>query len=139
MPEGISAQGTVVSVQRLGVGSFYEIKELQSVTPPAISRNDIEITSHNESWDAYIGGILRRSTLDFTICLLPDGGVSTNHDKLHDSIIAGDVDIWKVEYPDGSYLLTSGFINNIAPSAPVDDKLTADVSVRCLGTPYFSY
>jgi hypothetical protein len=124
----ISAQGTLIS--RNGT----DIAELRDITAPALSRNPIETTMHNSEDDSYVVGIRRKGTLDFTLGFLPSGEATHNAVAgLMKAWADGSKDRYEVTFPDGAKWIFSGFVSNIAASAPVDDGLTADVSIRPSG------
>jgi hypothetical protein len=121
----ISAQGTLVS--RNGT----DIAELRDITPPALSRNPIETTMHNSEDDSYVVGIRRKGTLDLSLGFLPSGDATHNPVAgLMKAWADGSKDRYEITFPDGGKWIFSGFVTNIAASAPVDDGLTADVSIR---------
>jgi hypothetical protein len=134
VPEAISAQHTIVYIQIGGAGDFLEIGELQDVKPWAWSRKAIETTPHNRLQESFVVGILRKSEMTLTLGYLPGGSAGTNHDKLEDSILAGRLDIFKVVFPNNVPWVASGYVINLGPTTPVDDKLTADVTIRPTGT-----
>lgn len=121
----ISAQGTLI--KRNGTA----IAELRNITPPALTRKAIETTMHNSSDDSYVVGIRRRGELQFTLGFLPSGEATHNAVAgLMKAWADGTKDGYEIDFPDGATWLFSGFVTNIVPHAPVDDGLTADVSVR---------
>jgi hypothetical protein len=143
MSFGISAQGTLVarspdptwppSAPVGGAVTFVNIAELRDITPPALTRNPLETTNHNDGDDSYIVGVRRHGEMGLSLNFLPD---DTTHDHvagLQKSWFDGDREIWRITYPDGTKWLFSGFVTNFAPAAPVDDILTADVSIRPTG------
>jgi hypothetical protein len=124
----ISAQGTII--RRNGV----DIAELRDITPPALSRNPIETTMHNSEDDSYVVGIRRKGELQFELGFLPSG--ESTHDNVAGLMKAwsdGSKDLYEIEFPDGASWYFSGFVTNVAASAPVDDGLTASVSIRPSG------
>lgn len=133
MSNAISAQGTII--HRSGVA----IAELRDVTAPALTRNPIETTHHGESDETWVVGIRRKGTLDFELGFLPSGESTHN-------AVAGLMkawadktnDLYRLAFPDGANWYFSGFVINIAPSAPVDDGLTASVSIRPSGGHIFT-
>lgn len=132
-PNAISAQGTLIAFKQGGSGSYVTIGELRDITPPSLSRNAIETTSHNEVEESFVVGIRRKGELSFTIGFVPTDPTHDHETGLTKSYIDGSRDIWKITYPDGSAWLFSGFVSSIAPSAPVDDGLTADITIRPTG------
>ena len=143
-PQGISAQGTVIarSIDPLwpdqnpqgGSLDFIDIAELRDITPPALTRNEIEMTTHNEQDDAYIVGIRRHGNLEFNINWTPWDPSHDAVDGLQQAYKDGTRDIYRITYPDGSQWIFSGFLTNFEPDAPVDDRLSADVTIRPTGT-----
>jgi hypothetical protein len=133
-PEAISAQGTLIArAPAASPAAFVTIGELRDITPPPLSRNPIETTSHNGEEESFVVGIRRKGELGFQVGYVPGGGVDTNHDLLEQSWTDGSRDIWKVTYPNAAIWLFSGYLVNLGPSCPVDDGLVADVSVRPTG------
>jgi hypothetical protein len=125
---GISAHGTIISRNSEPIG------ELRDITPPPLTRNPIETTTHNSDDDSYVVGIRRKGELQFAINFLPSGDASHGTDGgLLEAWATGSKDLYEIEFPDGCTWLFSGFITNIAPSAPVDGALEAQVSVRPSG------
>jgi hypothetical protein len=143
MSEGMSAQGTLIarSVDPNwppddpvgGAVNFIEIAELREITPPALTRNEIELTTHNNDDDEYIVGIRRHGTMTFNINFVPQNSTHDHDSGLQQAWFDGTRDIYRLTYPDGTQWLFSGFVTNIAPSAPVDDRLSADITVRPTG------
>lgn len=133
MSDAISAQGTLIARQNLGSGAFVNVAELRDITPPPVTRNPIETTNQNDSDDSYVVGIRRKGDLAFTLGWLPG---DPSHDEiagLHKSYNDAQKDGWRITYPDTSTWIFSGYITNIGPSAPVDDGLVADVTIRPSG------
>jgi hypothetical protein len=124
----ISAQGTLIS--RNGT----DIAELRDITPPALTRNPIETTMHNSEDDSFVVGIRRKGELQMVLGFLPSGEATHNAVAgLMKAWADGSKDRYEITYPDGAKWIFSGYVSNIAPSAPVDDGLTAQVSIRPSG------
>jgi Lambda phage tail tube protein, TTP len=126
--EAISAHGTLV--YRNGT----QIGELRDITPPPLTRNPIETTSQNSSDDSYVVGVRRKGELTFNIGFLPSG--EATHNSLAGLVKAwhdGSNDLYLLEFPDTATWQFSGFVTNIAPSAPVDGGLEAAISIRPSG------
>lgn len=129
----ISAHGTIIT--RNGT----PIAELRDITPPALTRNPIETTMHNSDDDSYVVGIRRKGELQFELGFLPSGEASHNAVAgLMKAWADGSQDLYEIDFPDGAEWLFSGFVTNIAASAPVDDGLTAQVSIRPSGGHIFT-
>lgn len=143
MSEGISAQGTIIKVSLDpnwppqnpvgGTTDFTTIGELREITAPALTRNTIELTNHNNSDDEYLVGIRRHSDLTFNVNFAPWNGTHDHLTGLQKKWFDGTRDIYHLEFPDGTAWVFSGFVTNFAVSAPVDDRLSADVTIRPTG------
>jgi hypothetical protein len=143
MSEGISAQGTIIERSidpawprndpQGGPIVFNEIGELRDITPPALTRNEIELTTHNEEDDDYIVGIRRHGPMNFNVNFVPGLAAHDHLTGLQQAWFDGTRDIYRLTYPDGTAWVFSGFVSNIAPSAPVDDRLSADITIRPTG------
>jgi len=129
----ISAHGTII--KRNGTA----IAELRDITPPPLSRKPIETTMHNSDDDSYVVGIRRKGELQFMLGFLPSA------DQTHNAVAGlmkawadGTKDLYEIDFPDGASWVFSGFVSNIAPKAPVDGGLEANVSIRPSGGQVFS-
>ena len=125
---GISAHGTII--KRNGT----DINELRDITPPPLTRNPIETTTHNSDDDSYVVGIRRKGELTFQVNWLPaDDATHDGSTGLLDAWAEGSKDRYDIEFPDGAVWTFSGFVVNIAPTAPVDGAQEANISIRPSG------
>ena len=138
MPLAISAQGTVIARNPLGVGAWGDIGELRNITPPPLTRNVIETTNQNETIDAYVVGIKRRGEMTFQIGWVPTLPSHSFTAGLLKAWDEGTLDVYRITFPDTSTWLFSGYVSNVGPSAPLDDGLVADVSIRPTGSMEFN-
>jgi len=143
MSFGISAQGTIMArsidpnwpddAPQGGPVAFTDIAEMRDLTPPGLTRNPIETTTHNEEDDRYIVGIRRHGEVKVNLNFVPTDATQDHNTGLQAAWFDGSRDIYRITYPDGSQWLFSGFVSNFEPSAPVDDRLSADVTIRPTG------
>lgn len=141
--EGMSAHGTLIAVSpdplwppQTPVGgavTFVTIAQLRDITPPPKTRNVIELTNQNDGDDTAVVGVRRKGEMQFGINYVPDN-------LTHDQTIGVNKDwqdglrkIFRLTYPDGTQWMFSGFYTNISEAAPVDDALTADITVKPTG------
>lgn len=125
---GISAHGTII--KRNGTA----VAELRDITPPPLSRNPIETTTHNSDDDSYVAGIRRKGELQFMVNWLPSG--EATHDAstgLLDAWATGSKDLYEIDFPDGAVWMFSGFVVGIAPTNPVDGAQEATITIRPSG------
>lgn len=142
MSDGMSAQGTLIAVSpdpnwpTVGAGdpvNFVDIAELREITAPALTRNTIELTNHNNADDEYIVGIRRHGDLTFNVNFVPQNGTHDHTTGLQKKWFDGTRDIYRLTFPDGTSWLFSGFVTNVGASMPVDDRLGADITIRPTG------
>lgn len=143
MPDGFSAQGTIIArsidpnwppeAPVGGAVSFTDIAELKDTTPPNLTRNPLETTTHNEEDDAYLVGIRRHGDLTFQINFVPANATHDENTGLQQAWFDGTRDIYRITYPSGNAWLFSGFVTGFNVNAPVDGILTADVTIRPTG------
>ena len=128
MSAGISAHGT--TIKRNGT----LIAELRDITPPALTRNTIDTTTHNDNEDSYVVGIRRKGDMTFMINYIGSGEIT--HGAQSGLVYAwqnASNDLYLIAFPDGATWLFSGYVVNIAPTAPVDGAQTANISIRPAG------
>lgn len=148
MPEGFSAQGTLLAsspdpnwpptAPQGGSVTFTNIAELRALTPPNLSRNELETTTHNEADDAYLVGIRRKGTLTASLNFVPSGSTHNSSSGIVRWMDTGERRIWRIRFPDGTAWIFSGFVTNVGPQADVDSILTADISVRPTGATQYT-
>ena len=131
--DAISAQGTLIARQVLGAGSFTTIGELHSITVAAVMRNEIDMTAHNDSEETFVMGIRRKQSMTFEIGFVPTLGSHDHRTGLLKAIEDNSRDVYRVTYPEGSTVMFSGYVSQLAVKAPVDGALTADVTIRPTG------
>lgn len=136
MAEGYSSHGTVIRREMDPDGApgvFTPIGEIGDITPPGLSRNEHPTLSHNKDIDSYVGGVLRRQAVTFPIFFNRNDPTHDHQTGLYQAIADNAFEGYKVTQPDGFEWLFSGFVQNIAPSAPVDGVQTAQVTIRPSG------
>jgi len=129
----LSSHGTLVERQPTPGGVFEVVGELGDITPPETMRNEFDATTQTEDIDSYVLGVLRRGALTFPINFIP---TDASHDHLtglymnqFDNVMTG----YRVTFPDGTPWVMSGQVQSIKTGAPVDGKLSADVTIRFSG------
>lgn len=147
MPQGFSAQGTIIasspdpnwppSAPVGGAVAFTNVAELRNFTPPPLNRNPLETTTHNEADDSWIVGIRRKGDMQANINYVPTNATHGEATGLLKDWQDGLRKIYRITFPDGYVWIFSGFVASFAPTAPVDDVLTADVTWRPTGATIF--
>jgi predicted secreted protein len=130
---GINAFGTLLK-RGNGAGTeiFTTIADVTSLTPPGISRETLDVTSHSSvgGWQEFAGG-------------LKDPGecsADVNYQPLnHDALVADFEDTaprnYQIVFPDGTTWKFGAILTGFEPDAPYDDKLAATLTWKVTGKP----
>lgn len=114
--------------------SFVEIAQLRDIKPPSFERNDIDCATQNSENEQYLVGKRRMGEMTFGINF---NASSTTHNESSNGLcyswIQGNRDIYKLVFPDTQQLVFSGFVTGIELDAPLDEAITADVTIRPTG------
>ena len=135
MTLAISSHATLWAVQLTPGGVFTTIAELGDIVPPGLSRNEFDSTTHNINIDAYVLGVLRRGALTVPLNFLPGDATHDHLTGITKLMVDNTVTGHRVTFPNvpATVWIMSGQIQAIEPQAPVDGKLSADVTVRMSG------
>lgn len=136
MTLAVSSHGTIVAYEPTPGGAFTDIAELGDITPPAMSRNEFDATTQEKDIDAYALGVLRRGAFTVPLNFLPTNGTHDHLTGLYKLIIDNTVTGFRITFPTAAGSvpwIMSGQVQSITPNAPVDGKLSANVTLRFSG------
>lgn len=116
------------------------IAEVTDITPPGVSRDSVEVTHHQSParYREFIKGLLDAGEVSFTINYIPD---NTTHNNalglLSDFTNNATIDTWTLVFPNvaGTTWTFPAFVTKFDPKAPIDDKLSADITLKVSGQP----
>jgi hypothetical protein len=116
-----------------------QLDELLSVTPPNPQIDDVEATHMGSTAREFIAGLTDYGSGDFTFNFVPGNAT----DVLIRAAIADRVErSYKVVLPiaaGGSQEITGNcIVKGWAPSDPIDDRMTATLTVRFTGSPSYA-
>ena len=138
---GTSGYGTLLQIgDGAGPEVFTTIAEVVTISGPSLTREVIDMTNHGSpnSWREFVAGLLDGGDLTFTINYLP---VNATHKKATGGLLQDLVDGTKRNFQlvftdSGTTTWTiPAIITGFSPNAPIDDKLSADVSLKVAGEP----
>lgn len=131
----ISGHGTIIArAPNATPSTFTDIAELGGdIMVPDLTRKEIDTSIHNQDIDKYVLGMLRRSSITFPINYVASDGTHDNVTGLYAAIRTNSIDGYRITFPDGDVWVCSGQVSAIKKKAPVDDKLSADVTIRPTG------
>lgn len=133
MSSGINAFGTLL--KRNGT----TVAEVTNIGGPSLSRESIEVTNHQSAnaWREKIKGLKDGGEVSFSINYVPTAATHTVGTGLLADFGVNTIDTWSIVWPDsgGTTWSMPGFISGFEPSAPIDDKLAADITITVTGQP----
>ena len=120
------------------VEAFTAIAELIGLSGPGLALDTVEST-HTESANAakeYIAGLLDGGEVSADLNFLPG---NATHTGLVADWQARTLRNWEVIWPDTGSTTWSfaAFVTSYEPSAPIEDRMTASVSLKLSGIPTF--
>lgn len=132
--------GTVLAYESATPGTYTAVGEVVEVAGPSISVDAIDTTHHGntDGWRRKIAGLADGGEVTFTIQLEPGDathGISAGTGVV--SQIGTANKNWRITGPSGhNYRWAfSGFVSAFSASYPIDDKITADVTITISGKP----
>ena len=133
MPTGaMIGYDSTVEISTNGGDTWTEIEEVSNLTPPPFTIDTVDAT-HMQSANRtreFIAGINDPGNTTFTINWVP--GSAT--DVALRGVAAGFTQFMIREtFPNGAYWTMSGILTGYAPSAPLDDKMSAEVTIKVTG------
>lgn len=120
-----------------GTITYTAIGNITTVTPPATSRETIDVTAHDspDAWMEFLGGLKDGGEASLELNYDP-----TEHDTLLDEYAKDSPTDYRVVFPDSaqSQWEFKAILTGFEPEAPYDDKLTASLTFKVSGKPTFS-
>jgi predicted secreted protein len=115
-----------------GPDVYTTLGEQTAVNPPNLAADAIDAT-HSESADGYrefIGGLKDGGEVSLEMNYVPASTAET-------LILAGlgELDRYRVVFPDGSYVTYDAILTGFEPNAPIDDKMSATATWKVSGKP----
>lgn len=133
---GFNAYGTVFSRESITPGTYTAVANVNDITPPGIEREALDVTAHDspDGYMEYIGGLINGGEVSITLHYDP-----AKHDTLLADLESVDPVNYEITWPvavGGSWQFAA-IMTGFAPAAPVDDKLTAELTFQVSGKPTF--
>lgn len=115
-----------------GAGTYTDVAEVMSITPPQYARETNDATSRDSTgrYREFLGGL--RDAGEVSIELNYDPTVHTDFMTDFDS---DDSYNYKITWPGSETVTFAAFITAIPPAIPMEDKVTATLTFKVTGKP----
>ena len=130
--------GVTLAWDNSGGTSFTDIGQVVDYGGPTLGRNSIDSTTRDDTnkWRTFIKGWKDAGELTFGVALDPAlASHSTAAGFLGDFLDDSTIPNWQITFPDSTTWECLGFLTGSEPTGPLDDLLTADVSIKLSGEP----
>ena len=118
-------------------GTLTAVGEVTDVQPFSISRDVVDATHMGSTgrYREFIGGLRDAGEVTFTVNFDPKSAtdvllVAASEDD--------DARSFEITFPSGDKASGECFVTNYSASAPLDDKMTASVTLKITGAPTFT-
>lgn len=142
MTNAVSGYGTLLQVDD-GVGNYTTVAEVKDITGPGYEADTIEATNHSSAgaWREWLAGLLDGGEVTFDVNYIPS---NPTHDESASGLFGLLLNrtrrnfrlVWPVTPVERVTFL--GMVTGFEPSAPVDDVLTASITIKVSGQPSFA-
>lgn len=128
--------GTLIK-RGTGTGTivYSAVGQVIDLSLPSLSRDMKEATHYASpgGWREYIPGLKEAGEVKFTIQFSDIGAMDT---------VLADIQLkttvpYEIEFPDATKWDFVGLVQTVTPVAPIDDRMTAEVTIKISGKPGF--
>ena len=123
---GRAAYGTLL--KRSGT----TLAEVTNLSGPSMNVDPLEMTSHDSSGNReFFGGLFDGGEVTAEVNFMPG---NATHKQVIADLKARTISTWSIVYPDASTYSFSALVTGFEPSAPVDGKLSATITLKVTGS-----
>lgn len=117
-------------------GTWTEVAEITSITPPSVTRDIIDATHSGspDRWREHIPGLKDGGEVTVEGNFVPGG---TENDLLITIQGEDDPRAFRIEFPDATVWQFVAYCTAYVPSVPFDDKMTFSATFKVSGKPQF--
>ena len=115
------------------------IANINDLSGPGLTLDPIDTTTHDNSsaWRTFVGGLLDAGEISLEIDYVPTAASHGNTSGLVNSLSGRSTASYSMKFPDSATTTWTftALVTSFEPQAPVDDKLTASVTMKLTGAP----
>lgn len=120
---------------------FSDVAEILELTPPSMSRDDIDVTSHQsaDGYREFISGLRDGGEVTFKANWLPTNSTHDGATGVLESFNDNANHNWKIILP-GSLITISfvGFLTAFEPDLPIEEQAQLSCTIKVSGKPVIS-
>ena len=122
--------------------NFTSLAEVLDVNGPGMTADTVEVTPHDPSgnkWKKFLKALRDGGEVTFDINFEPTESTHDETTGLLAELDSDDLRNFKLIFPDGSSTTWdfSGYVTNFNPNGPVQEALTASITIKLSGKPGF--
>ncbi len=122
--------------------AFTTIAQVVNIGGPTLAQEPLDVTHHSSSsgWREFIGGLKDGGEISLEINFDPGNATHDETTGLQAELANGSSKNYRLEFPDtGATKITfAALVTAFEQSAPVDGKLSANVTLKVTGLPTWS-
>lgn len=118
--------------------NFSDVAEITELTPPQMSRDDIDVTSHSSSdgYREFISGLRDGGEVSFKANWLPTNTTQDGTTGLLESFNDNVNHNWKIILPNTLITISfSGFLTAFEPDLPIEEQAQLSGTIKVSGKP----
>jgi predicted secreted protein len=118
--------------------TFTDVAEVTDLSGPEMSAEEADVTTHATGsaspWREIIPTLLDAGEVSLSLSFLPG---TAGHKALLSDFLNRVKRNWQIVFPDAGATTWSfsAYVMNISPAEPIDDALTAEMTLRVTGAP----
>jgi predicted secreted protein len=133
MSEGYSGFEVELHMETGTPGTYAAVANIRDLDGPGIEVEEVDSSSRSSGWMTFRPGMKNGGEVSLDVVYDP---------ALHTTLRAtiGTTKNWKIVMPDtgAEEWAFSGFVKQFSPSAPLNDALTADITIKVSGEVTFT-
>lgn len=118
--------------------AYTAIAQIRDITGPSMALDAVEVSHRDSAWKKFVAGQIDGGEVTFDLIYDPDSTthVAGSRGGLNYALTTRQREQFKVTFPDAAAATTAifyGYVTKFTPKEPMNDALTADVTIKVDG------